>query len=465
MILMRQEEPPMDSETASCRGEVDRMMCDVRHRNPHEPEFHQAVETFLESIMPCYLAEPSYQACSILERLLEPDRLISFRVSWQADDGTVRCDRAWRVQFNNALGPYKGGLRFHESVTQDTLKFLGFEQTLKNGLTNLPMGGAKGGSTFSPKHKSDAEIMRFCQSLMAELQHYIGTDMDVPAGDIGVHDREIGFLFGHYIRLQNRWSGVLTSKGCAFGGSAVRHEATGYGCVYFCEQMLNRHSSGLRDQRIAISGSGTVALNAAVKATERGARVVTLSDSDGTLYKKDGLSPTELESIVTLKQDADRRLAEIGERSKAIEYFANGKPWAAPCEIAMPCATQNELDDADARQLIENGVRAVCEGANMPVTEEGIALFREANVLFAPGKAANAGGVAISGLEQSQNAMRVSWTADRVNQRLKTIMSDIHAQCLEYGNNPDATHVDYVRGANIAGFKRVAEAMKAYGVV
>lgn len=437
----------------------------LRCRNPREPEFNQAVEEFVTSVMPWYRDHSSYRQAAILERLTEPDRIISFRVSWKADDGSVHNDRAWRVQFCNALGPYKGGLRFHETVTQSVLKFLGFEQTFKNSLTDLPMGGAKGGSTFSTKGKSDGEVMRFCQSLMAELQHYIGDDMDVPAGDIGVHDREIGYLFGQYMRLQNRWSGVLTSKGCAFGGSAVRNEATGYGCVYFCERMLNHHGSGLSDQRIAISGSGTVALHAAEKATDRGAKVVTLSDSDGVVYKMDGLTPADLADIVELKSRDDARLAEFGERNKTVVYRPNARPWDAPCDIAMPCATQNELDADDARKLVGNGARAVCEGANMPLTRAAVSVLRNASILYAPGKAANAGGVAVSGLEQSQNAMRVSWPREMVNERLQEIMQGIHAQCLEYGEDKSRMRVDYVAGANIAGLKRVADALDAYGVI
>ena len=449
-------------DSRSREREVAEFMKGVKRRNPDEPEFHQAVEEFATSVMPWYREHSDYVEAAILERLTEPDRIVSFRVSWTADDGAVHHDRAWRVQFCNALGPYKGGLRFHESVTQSVLKFLGFEQTFKNGLTGLPMGGAKGGATFGPKGKSDGEIMRFCQSMMTELQHYIGEDTDIPAGDIGVHDREIGYLFGQYMRLQNRWSGVLTSKGCAFGGSAVRNEATGYGCIYFCEDMLNHHGSGLVDQRIAISGSGTVALNAAAKGIERGAKVVTLSDSNGFIYKKAGVDERELREIIELKQRDEARLAEFAEDSETIEYHANRKPWSVPCDIAMPCATQNELDKKDAQKLIDGGVIAVGEGANMPTTLEATALLQESGVLFAPGKASNAGGVATSGLEMSQNSGRLFWTREEVDEKLHGIMVSIHQNAYETAKEFGAPG-NYVLGANIAGFLKVAKAMVAMG--
>ncbi len=444
------------------QSEIEHFLKGLKKRNPHEVEFHQAVEEVAESVMPWYLDHESYREAQILERVTEPDRIISFRVSWETDNGEIRANRAWRVQFNHALGPYKGGLRFHPTVTQSILKFLGFEQIFKNSLTGLPMGGAKGGSNFNPKGKSDREVMRFCQSLMTELYRHIGEDVDIPAGDIGVGAREISFLFGHYIRLQNRWTGVLTGKGCSFGGSAVRTEATGYGCVYFCEHMLNQHDEGLEGKSVAISGSGNVALHAAEKAIEKGAIVVTLSDSDGFVHIKEGLTEEQLECVKDLKQNRQGRISEFAEKHEGVEFHEGAGPWQVKCDIALPCATQNELQKGDANALIENGVLAVCEGANMPVTADAARLLADSNILHAPGKASNAGGVAVSGLELSQNAMRISWSHDEVDSRLKKIMSEIHARCVEYGRSND--RVNYVRGANIAGFKKVADAMLAYGV-
>lgn len=444
------------------RSEIEQFMQGLEHRNPHEPEFHQAVKEVAESVMPWYLAHEDYRKAQILERVTEPDRIISFRVSWETDDGDIRANRAWRVQFSHALGPYKGGLRFHPTVTQSVLKFLGFEQIFKNSLTGLPMGGAKGGSNFNPKGKSEREVMRFCQSLMTELYRHIGEDVDIPAGDIGVGTREISFLFGHYMRLQNRWTGVLTGKGCSFGGSAVRTEATGYGCVYFLEHMLNHHGEGLEGKCIAISGSGNVALHAAEKAIEKGARVVTLSDSDGFVYVKEGLQQEHLEFVKDLKQNRRGRIAEFAENYRGAEFHEGENPWRVACDIALPCATQNELQENDAEALIRNGVMAVCEGANMPLTGEAARLFAAHNILHAPGKASNAGGVAVSGLELSQNAMRISWSRDEVDSRLQKIMTEIHSSCVQHGTSHG--RVDYVRGANIAGFKKVADAMLAYGV-
>ncbi len=443
--------------------ELSRFMRGLKKLNPHEKEFHQAVEEVARSIMPWYLDHDDYRRAQILERLTEPDRIITFRVSWQTDSGEIRANRAWRVQFSHALGPYKGGLRFHPSVTQSVLKFLGYEQIFKNSLTGLPMGGAKGGSNFNPKDKSDNEIMRFCQSMMTELYRYIGEDVDIPAGDIGVGAREISFLFGQYQRLANRWTGVLTGKGASYGGSAVRKEATGYGCLYFCEHMLDHHGESLENKRIAISGSGNVALHAAEKALEKKAVVVTLSDSDGTIYMKDGLTAEQLETVKKLKERRNGRLEEFAESSGDVEYRDGARPWSVECDIAMPCATQNELSADDAKCLIDHGVIAVCEGANMPTTREAMDLLREKKVLLAPGKAANAGGVAVSGLELSQNAMRISWSHDEVDRRLKGIMENIHRRCIEHGESNG--YVDYVRGANIAGFDKVATAMLAYGVV
>ena len=444
------------------QAEIERFMQGLRNRNPDETEFHQAVQEVAESVMPWYMAHEDYRRAQILERVTEPDRIVSFRVSWETDDGVIRANRAWRVQFSHALGPYKGGLRFHPTVTQSVLKFLGFEQIFKNSLTGLPMGGAKGGSNFNPKGKSEREVMRFCQSLMTELYRHIGEDVDIPAGDIGVGTREISFMFGHYMRLQNRWTGVLTGKGCSFGGSAVRMEATGYGCVYFCEHMLNQHNEGLEGKCVAISGSGNVALHAAEKAIHRGARVVTLSDSGGFVYIRDGLGQEQLAYVKELKQKRRARISEFAETHKGVEFLEAESPWGVPCDIAFPCATENELREEHAEMLIRNGVIAVCEGANMPLTGEATRRLAASNILHAPGKASNAGGVAVSGLELSQNAMRISWSHEEVESRLQKIMTEIHSNCVEYGRSNG--RIDYIRGANIAGFKKVADAMLAYGV-
>lgn len=443
---------------------LNQFMNGLKKRNPHEKEFHQAVHEVAESIMTWYLDHPEYAKAQILERMTEPDRIVTFRVTWQTDQGDIRANRAWRVQFNHCLGPYKGGLRFHPSVTQSVLKFLGYEQILKNSLTGLPMGGAKGGSNFNPKGKSDDEVMRFCQSLMTELHRHIGEDVDVPAGDINVGSREISYLFGQYMRLENRWTGVLTGKGVAYGGSAVRTEATGYGCVYFCEHMLNEHDEEIRGKRVAISGSGNVARYAAEKAVEKEAKVITLSDSDGFILVKDGLTPEQLEFAHQLKEEKRGRISEMADEFAGVEFHKDQKPWGVKCEVAMPCATQNELNADDARSLVENGVMAVCEGANMPTTRDAYMYFRENNVLHAPGKASNAGGVAVSGLEQSQNSIRISWSREEVDERLREIMQRIHARCVEHGKQ-NSEQVNYFDGANIAGFQKVADAMLAYGVV
>lgn len=448
---------------ASVDEELQCFMHGLKKRNPHEEEFHQAVEEVATSVMPWYLDHKDYRKAQILERLTEPDRIIAFRVSWQTDDGEIRANRAWRVQFNHVLGPYKGGLRFHASVNQSVLKFLGFEQIFKNSLTGLPMGGAKGGSNFNPKGKSEDEVMRFCQSLMTELHRYIGEDVDVPAGDIGVGSREISYLFGQYTRMENRWSGVLTGKGMSYGGSAVRTEATGYGCVYFCDDVLKEHDESLEGKRIAISGSGNVAIYAAEKALDKGAKVVTMSDSDGFIHIKDGLNREQWEALRELKEEKRGRVAEFAENNKGVQFHQNKLPWGVECEIAMPCATQNELDGDAAKQLIDNGVIAVCEGSNMPTTAKAAERFRDADVLHAPGKASNAGGVAVSGLEQSQNAMRISWSHEEVDERLQGIMKGIHSRCVEHGKQNG--RVNYVDGANIAGFEKVARAMLAYGVI
>lgn len=433
----------------------------LKKRNPYQTEFQQAVCEFVSTVMPWYLQQEQYHQAEILERVTEPDRIISFRVTWETDKGEIRANRAWRVQFNHSLGPYKGGLRFHPSVTESVLKFLGFEQVFKNSLTGLPMGGAKGGSNFNPKGKSEREVMRFCHAMMTELQRHIGEDVDVPAGDIGVGSREISFLFGQYMRLQNRWSGVLTGKGLSFGGSAVRKEATGWGCIYFLKEMLSRHNQDLEGKRVAVSGSGNVALYAAQKLIDEKAKVVTLSDSNGFIHCPDGLTQDQWEDLRELKEKRRERLSQY--KAGNVEYHENANPWKVPCDIALPCATQNELDEDDAKHLVKQKLLAVCEGANMPTTNEAITIFREAGILHAPGKASNAGGVAVSGLEQSQNAMRISWDKEEVNSRLMKIMKEIHQRCVEEGRNGE--RVDYFKGANIAGFKKIADAMLAYGAV
>ena len=443
--------------------EINKFMRGVRKRNPYQTEFQQAVEEVVDSIMPWYMEREDYRRAQILERLTEPDRIISFRVTWETDSGEVRANRAWRVQFCNALGPYKGGLRFHPSVTESVLKFLGFEQIFKNSLTRLPMGGAKGGANFNPKGKSSAEIMRFCHGMMVELQRHIGEDVDVPAGDIGVGAREISYLFGKYVALQNRWSGVITGKGQSFGGSAVRKEATGYGAIYFCEEMLNQTDRSLQGKRVAISGSGNVAMYAAEKALDMGASVVSMSDSGGTVHFKNGITEEQLEFVRHLKEEQRGRIEEVAEKYSDVEYGAGKNPWGIECDVAVPCATQNELGLDDARGLVDRGVIAVVEGANMPTTPEALKFLASKQIPHAPGKASNAGGVAVSGLELSQNALRISWSRDEVDERLEGIMRDIHGRCVEFGQSGD--HVDYVKGANIAGFAKVAEAVYAYGVV
>ena len=450
--------------STSASEEVENFMAGLIRRNPGEPEFHQAVREVVETLMPVVLDNSKYLDAQILERLTEPDRIIIFRVCWEDDQGNVRVNRAWRVQFNNAIGPYKGGLRFHPSVNQSILKFLGFEQTFKNSLTGLPMGGGKGGSNFNPRDKSDREVMRFCQSLMIELHRHIGEDTDVPAGDIGVGAREISNLFGQYIRLSNRYVGVLTGKGLSFGGSLIRTEATGYGCVYFCENMLNHVEDGLDGKTVAVSGSGNVALYAAQKAMSHGAKVLTMSDSSGFIHDPDGLDVEKWQFIKDLKEVRRGRIKEAAEEFPSITYHEGQRPWTVPVQIALPCATQNEINEVEAKELLSNGVIAVSEGANMPTDLAGLDAFREAKILFGPGKAANAGGVAVSGLEQSQNALRLSWSRNEVDSRLQAIMHDIHKKCVEQGTKEDG-HVNYVDGANIAGFMKVAETMVAYGIV
>ena len=413
--------------------------------------------------MPVVLEKRAYKEAQILERLTEPDRIVTFRVSWEDDAGNVRVNRAWRVQFNNSIGPYKGGLRFHPTVTQSVLKFLGFEQIFKNSLTGLPMGGAKGGSNFNPRGKSDREVMRFCQSMMIELHRHVGEDTDVPAGDIGVGGREISYLFGQYKRLENRFVGVLTGKGLQFGGSLVRTEATGYGCVYFCENMLNHRNDSLRGKTITVSGSGNVAIYCVEKATQLGGKVVTLSDSSGFIHDPDGIDLEKLAFVKELKEVRRGRISEYVKQYPNATFHAEERPWQVACDVAFPCATQNELNVDDANALIANGVQAVCEGANMPTELDGVKKLLNAGVLFGPAKAANAGGVAVSGLEQSQNALRLSWSREEVDAKLQTIMREIHAKCVDHGESDE--QINYVQGANVAGFLKVADAMLAYGIV
>ena len=445
------------------KKEVAKFMAGLAKRNPGELEFHQAVREVVETVMPFVLENKRYYHENILERMTEPDRVIIFRVTWEDDRGCIRANRAWRVQFNNSIGPYKGGLRFDQDVTLSILKFLGFEQVFKNSLTGLPMGGAKGGANFNPKGKSDREVMRFCQSLMIELHRHIGEDTDVPAGDIGVGAREISYLFGMYKRMENRFTGILTGKGLAFGGSLVRTEATGYGAVYFMQNMLATRGDGIRGKTCLVSGSGNVALYCIEKLSELGATVVTASDSAGFIYDPAGIQGEKLAWLKQLKEVRRGRISEYAEKFQ-VDYFPNQKPWSVPAQLAFPCATQNELDLADAKTLLGNGLLALAEGANMPSTIEATYAFLEARLLFAPGKAANAGGVAVSGLEQSQNALRISWKHEEVNARLQGIMHDIHHKCIRYGTQPDG-YINYVSGANLAGFVKVADAMLAYGVV
>jgi len=442
--------------------QLDAFLDRIKSRDPMQPEFHQAVEEVLRSIWPFVHTNPRYQDHALLERLVEPERVIMFRVPWVDDQGQVQVNRGFRVQMSSAIGPYKGGLRFHPTVNLSILKFLAFEQVFKNALTTLPMGGGKGGADFDPKGRSDGEIMRFCQAFMAELFRHIGPDLDVPAGDIGVGGREVGYLFGMYKKLANEFTGVLTGKGFAFGGSLIRPEATGYGLVYFVQEMLKSRQRDLDGLRVTISGSGNVAQYAALKAMELGAKVLTFSDSGGTVYNPDGFTATQWELLVELKEVRRGRILELAD-TLGLEYVAGGNPWGYPCDVALPCATQNELDDRDALMLIENGCFCVAEGANMPSTLAAVDCFQAARILFAPSKAANAGGVAVSGLEMSQNALRMHWTEGEVDEKLHTIMRSIHQACVRYGTGKD--WVNYVDGANIAGFVKVADAMLAQGVV
>ena len=441
---------------------VDAFLARLKRRDPEQPEFHQAVEEVLRSLWPFLEANPHYRDAGILERMVEPERVILFRVPWVNDAGQVQVNRGYRVQMSSAIGPYKGGLRFHPSVNLGVLKFLAFEQVFKNSLTSLPMGGGKGGSDFDPKGKSEGEVMRFCQSFMSELYRHIGADLDVPAGDIGVGGREIGYLFGQYKRLSNQFTSVLTGKGLTYGGSLIRPEATGYGCVYFAQEMLKRDGQDFDGKRVTISGSGNVAQYAAQKVMELGGSVISLSDSEGTLFIEAGLSEEQWQYLMDLKNVRRGRLSEMAAHY-GLQFLAGQRPWQLPCDIALPCATQNELDGNDARTLLKNGCFCVAEGANMPSTLEAVDLFVEAGIFYAPGKASNAAGVATSGLEVSQNAMRLHWTAGEVDERLHGIMQNIHHACVHYGE--ENGRINYVKGANIAGFVKVADAMLAQGVV
>ncbi len=436
----------------------------VEERNPNEPEFIQAVHEVAESIIPFMEEYPQYQEMKILERMTEPERIITFRVTWTDDNGEVQINRGYRVQFNSAIGPYKGGLRFHPSVNLSILKFLGFEQTFKNALTTLPMGGGKGGSDFDPKGKSDAEIMRFTQAFMNEIYRHIGANTDVPAGDIGVGAREIGYLFGQYKKIRNEFTGVLTGKGLEWGGSRMRPEATGYGNVYFAENMLKTKGESFEGKRVLISGSGNVAQYAAEKAIQLDAKVVTMSDSSGYIYDEKGINEEKLAFIMELKNVKRGRISEYLKEYPHAEFHKGKRPWEQKGDIALPCATQNELNGEEAQMLVDNGIMCVSEGANMPSTPEAIEVFQKNKILFAPGKASNAGGVAVSGLEMSQNSLRYQWTREEVDEKLHHIMNTIHDTCVQYGTEEDG-YVNYVKGANIAGFVKVANAMLAQGIV
>lgn len=441
---------------------IEEFMTKLAAKNQGELEFHQAVKEVVESVMPFIEKNPRYQEAKILERIVEPERVLMFRVPWFDDKGTFQINRGFRIEMNSAIGPYKGGLRFHPSVNLGLLKFLAFEQVFKNSLTTLPMGGAKGGSDFDPKGKSDNEVMRFCQSFMTELSRHIGPDTDVPAGDIGVGGREIGYMYGQYKRLRNEFTGVLTGKGLNWGGSLVRPEATGYGCVYFVEEMLKAKGESIKGKVCAVSGAGNVAQYTVEKLLQLGAKVVTLSDSNGFIYDEKGIDHKELKCVMDIKNVRRGRIKDCaGEFS--CKYFENKRPWNVKCDLAFPSATQNEISGEDARALVKNGCAAVGEGANMPTTPEGIKVFQKANILYAPGKASNAGGVATSGLEMSQNSMRLSWTREEVDRRLHDIMIAIHEQCVKYGKEGKETN--YVKGANLAGFVKVADAMLDQGLV
>ncbi len=437
----------------------------VKKRNPGQPEFVQAVQEVAQDIYEFIEDKEEYHQAQILRRIAEPDRIVSFRVCWEDDNHNIRVQRGWRVQCNNAIGPYKGGIRFHPSVTESVLKFLAFEQTFKNSLTGLPMGGGKGGANFNPKGKSDAEVMRFCQAFMTELYRHIGPDTDVPAGDIGVGGREIGYMFGQYKRIVNRWEGVLTGKGQEYGGSQMRPEATGYGAVYFMQNMLKHKGMDIEGHTAVISGSGNVATHAAEKIVQLGGKVLTLSDSGGFIYDPDGIDQEKIDWVKHHKTHTRGRISDYVDHFTNATYHGDGaRPWGVKADLALPCATQNELNEEEAKELVQNGVKAVSEGANMPTTLEGVHVFHDAKIMYGPGKAANAGGVAVSGLEMSQNSERISWNHGRLGEMLTELMHGIHDKCVEYGDQGDG-YVDYVKGANIAGFKKVADAMLAFGVV
>ncbi len=446
------------------QAKIDAFMEQVKARNTHEPEFLQAVQEVAETVIPYIATKEIYNGKNILLRMVEPERAIMFRVPWVDDKGEIHVNRGYRIQMNSAIGPYKGGLRFHPSVNLSILKFLAFEQVFKNSLTTLPMGGGKGGSDFDPKGKSDDEIMRFCHSFMSELFRHIGPNTDVPAGDIGVGAREIGFLFGMYRKLRNEFTGVLTGKGLSWGGSEIRPEATGYGTVYFAENMLKTKKDSFKGKTVVISGSGNVAQYAAEKAIQLGAKVVTLSDSSGYVYDKDGINEEKLKFVMKLKNEQRGRISEYVDKYSSAVFNKGKTPWSEKCDIALPCATQNELDGDDAKVLIDNGCICISEGANMPCTSEAVLAFHKAKIFFAPGKASNAGGVATSGLEMTQNSLRFKWTRKEVDEKLQQIMNDIHEKCVEYGTGDDG-YIDYVKGANIAGFVKVADAMLAQGVI
>ena len=437
---------------------------DLKRRFPNEPEYIQAVSQVLPTIEEEYNKHPEFEKSNLVERLCIPDRVIEFRVTWVDDQGKVQTNMGYRIQHNNVIGPYKGGIRFHKSVNLGILQFLAFEQTFKNSLTTLPMGGAKGGSDFSPRGKSEGEVMRFCQAFMTELYRHIGPDEDVPAGDIGVGGREVGYMFGMYKKLTHEWSGVLTGKGREFGGSLIRPEATGYGTVYFLLSMLETRGISLEGKKVLISGSGNVAQYATEKCIQLGAKVLTLSDSDGYIYDPDGIDRAKLDYVMELKNVERGRIKEYAEEYPNAVYHAGERPWGEKADIALPCATQNEINGEQAQMLVNNGVFAVAEGANMPSTPEAVKAFQDAKILYAPGKASNAGGVAVSGLEMSQNSERLSWTSEEVDNRLKLIMKDIHENCVKYGTQPDG-YINYVKGANVAGFMKVAKAMMAQGIV
>jgi glutamate dehydrogenase (NADP+) len=444
---------------------IEDFMNKVTHKDPNETEFHQAVHEVVESLWDFLASNREYIHSGVLDRIVEPERVITFRVPWRDDRGQVNVNRGYRVEFNSAIGPYKGGLRFHPSVNLSILKFLGFEQVFKNSLTTLPMGGGKGGSDFDPKGKTDNEVMSFCQSFMLELSKHIGPDTDVPAGDIGVGGREIGYMFGQYKRIRNEFTGVLTGKGINWGGSLIRPEATGYGCVYFVEEMLKHIGNSIEGKDVLVSGSGNVAQYATEKVLHLGGKVITLSDSSGFIHDPAGISKDKLEWVIDLKNNKRGRIKEYAEEF-GCEYFEGLRPWGISCDIALPCATQNEINGSSAKDLVKSGIIAISEGANMPSDPDAINIFQNSKVLFGPGKAANAGGVAVSGLEMSQNSMRIKWEREEVDQKLLTIMKSIHSACVLHGNNNNNDkHIDYVKGANISGFIKVADAMMDQGIV